>query len=347
MKQNLTAQFPYVSLCFICYNSYMSDTDNSHIITPPTEQDVRDIVRISMGKDVAKVYRYPTVISNFVYDVQTKDGEELIVKLARPDVKHFFDGALFWYKRLEEIEIPIPKLYYSDINGQHGFPILIMEKLPGEDLESAYPSLSFEEKKAIAKKVVTFQQKIATLPKGKGYGNARSYDDSSLFENWIDFLNANVESSREKIKEVGLIDEQVIDTTKEKILQHENYFSTIKPTCYLANMTTKNVVINNGKLSGITGIHNVAFGDPIYPIALTKMTLLSYGYDTDYIDYWLKELQMNEEQKKAFDSYTLMFCVERMAELGHSVNKKTTEQVDEKTVNHLQTLFNTLITNKV
>lgn len=50
----------------------------------PTEQAAADVVRRHLGTEPVRVARFPTGLANHVYDVVTADGENVVVRLARP-----------------------------------------------------------------------------------------------------------------------------------------------------------------------------------------------------------------------------------------------------------------------
>jgi Ser/Thr protein kinase RdoA (MazF antagonist) len=117
----------------------------------PSEQDAKFILRRTLHKEAQTIRRFPTGLANYVYDVETQEGERLVVRLARSDLGVFFEGALHWHARLTEIGVPLPALYYSSTNPtENGFPVMIMERLPGQDLYFVYPTLTSEQKKTLA-----------------------------------------------------------------------------------------------------------------------------------------------------------------------------------------------------
>ena len=313
-------------------------------IKVPTEGDAKVILHDALGKNAKTVKRFTTGQANYVYDVETDEGEKLVVRLARPDLKYFFDGAVYWYDQLKDKDIPLPKLYFSELDlSKYGLPVMIMDRLPGEDLGLVYPKLVADQKRAIAKDIVGIQNRVASLPEGKGFGYARSYEDPMLLPTWNEFLNTSLEKSRLHIKNIGLIDEVIVDKVKDSIDQHSYYFSSVKPTCFLDDTTTKNVIIDDGKLTGIVDVDGVAFGDPLLTVGLTRMSLLSSGYQTDYIDYWIDFLDLNKEQRRAIDFYTALYCVDFMSELGRAFNKEEVAKVDDEKVEKLHQILKDLI----
>lgn len=46
------------------------------------------------------------------------------------------------------------------------------------------------------------------------------------------------------------------------------------PTCFLDDITGKNVIIDNGELKGLIDLDHVCYGDPLYWLALTLVGLV-------------------------------------------------------------------------
>lgn len=315
------------------------------IITPSEDVAIRILYTV-LHKRVKTIQRFPTGLANFVYDVETDDSEKLVVRLARPDLKYFFEGALKWYDILKGQNVPLPTLYYSTLDeAKFGFPVMIMERLLGTDLDQVYSSLSAEQKHRIAEKIIAIQQSVADLPIGRGYGYARSPDDPFLYSHWINVLEANLERSSQRFKKSGFLNGDIlIERVRQAIFAHQEHFSTIQPICFLDDITTKNVLIDyDGTLSGIVDVDAVAFGDPLLTLSLTRMALLGRGYDTHYTDYWASQLNLTSSQWRAVDLYTAIFCLDFMSEMGHSFNKDTPVPIDQVRVKNYVAILDTLL----
>lgn len=312
----------------------------------PTENDAERILFERLGKRTKSIKRFPTGLANYVYDVITQGGESIVVRLARHDLKYFFEGAIYWYDKLIDKKVPLPTLYYSELDENvNGFPVMIMNRLLGKDLNDVYLSLTSKQKKEIAKEIVSIQKNVATLPLGKGYGCARSADDPSLHKQWMGVLDASLERSRNRIQQAGVQSTDVVDKVKQAIYKELSYFNTVNATCFLDDTTTKNVIINKGRLEGIVDVDSVAFGDPLFTVALTRMSLLASSYDTDYIEYWIKELHLSSNQRTALDLYTALFCVDFMSEIGQVFNKQKAESIDKSKLSRLKTILDQLLSN--
>lgn len=71
------------------------------------------------------------------------------------------------------------------------------------------------------------------------------------------------------------------------------------------------------------------------------MALLNKEYDTDYVNYILKEMQVSEIEKRAFLFYTLMYCVDFMGERGMRFLGRTVE-VNEQIIDRLNSIYDLL-----
>lgn len=310
----------------------------------PDEQRVADIVQGAMGESVLAVERFSTGACHFVYDVTTEARRNFVVRIAKPANKGFLTGAAYWYRLLKPRGVPLPNILYSDIEAVSSpFPYMILERLPGVDLGIVYPQLSKDEKKLLAVEVSRIQETAGTLPLGKGYGFVGSYEDDSFLKAWIDVLYSSLARSRKRIQTIGAVDSRHVDRVAEKIAKYEGYFSQVKPRCFLDDTTTRNVIVNGGKLSGIVDVDFVCFGDNLFPIALTRMSLLNTGFDLDYIDFWCDAAGVTERQREVLQFYTALFCVDFMGELGQTFNQESAQAIKAQDIERLSGILDVLL----
>ena len=123
--------------------------------------------------------------------------------------------------------------------------------------------------------------------------------------------------------------------------QLEEYFSGIKPVAYLDDISSKNLLIHSGRISGIIDIDWIGIGDKLTFVALTYMALMNLEYDTDYVEYILDEMQISDVERKAFLFYTLMYCVDFMGERGMQFMDKQVD-VNEQIVARLNGIYDKL-----
>ena len=159
----------------------------------PTEKDAAEIMLGLFGVPSASIRRFPTGIGHWVYEARTAGGEVRVVKLGLASQRGDFIGAVHWATTLRPLGVPLPALI---AHGEHrGLPYLILERLPGEDLECVYSRLSSSERKTIAKCVFEVQQAVATIPAQGGYGFARMPGEQ-LRSSWREVVESSIARSR-------------------------------------------------------------------------------------------------------------------------------------------------------
>ena len=187
---------------------------------------------------------------------------------------------------------------------------MILTYFEGQDIGLVYTKLTDAEKREIAKTVVEIQNRVAVLP----------LEHISADWSWrVSYVEDSLNRSKERIIANGCYFEpekvdRLMEVSKEPELAE--YFETIKPVAYLDDISTKNLLIHEGRVTGVIDIDWMGEGDRLTFVALTKMALMNMGCDTDYVTYLLNEMQLTEIEKKAFAFYTLLYCVDFMGERG-------------------------------
>jgi aminoglycoside phosphotransferase len=310
----------------------------------PNAQHVAQIVRRVRNESVLTVKRFATGSRHFVYDVVTESRQNFVVRIATPENKESLLGAMYWCKLLKPKGVQLPDVLYSDIDAATSpFPYLIIERLAGKDLGIVYPQLSKDEKKTLAGEMARIQEIAGTLPPGKGFGFVSSYESSCFQRTWVDVLSNSLDRSRKRIQAIGAVDARHVDRVAGKIGKYESYFSQVNPKCFLDDITTKNVIVRDGKLSGIVDVDCVCFGDNLFTIALTRMSLLNTDFDLDYVDYWCDAANLREGQREVLQFYTALFCVDFMSELGQVFNKEQPPLVKAEDVQRLSGILDALM----
>ena len=150
-----------------------------------------------------------------------------------------------------------------------------------------------------------------------------------------------LDGAGDRIIQNGYFETERVERLRGQMGQLETYFAGVKPVVYLDDISSKNLLIHDGRISGVIDIDWIGIGDKLTFAALTNMALLNLEYDTDYVKYILEEMQVNETGKKAFLFYTLVYCVDFMGERGMQFMDKKIE-ADEQIVERLNRIYNLL-----
>jgi aminoglycoside phosphotransferase (APT) family kinase protein len=281
------------------------------------------------GKEPVRATRFPTGFHHWVYEVTFQDGSRVVVRLGGPDATQHFAGALYWHEVLTPLGIPLPRLHAgSSSRDEFGFPYMVMDRLDGTDLGHVYRQLTTKQLQALAVEVAAIQQAVASLPPASGYGYATSYSDPALLPAWTDVLEANLNRSEHRGTGLGALCRSV----RTQVRKRAALLDVIPPRAFLHDITTKNLIIADGTLSGIVDIDTMAFGDDLYTAALTNAALLKNGHHTTYIDAWLAARHTDTDDLERFTVYTAVFAVDLLSEIGSTFNRdnQITMQADAR-----------------
>lgn len=276
----------------------------------------------NMKMRVVQIERCGVGIANYVFIVSTA-SEKYILRCSK-DLDAYQD-TVYWLRKLSVCEIPIPTVLmegtYMD------FSFLILSYIPGDDIGNVYSKLTDGEKKQIAKELVEIQRKVSEMD-----------IETDAGWRWNGFITEMLDRAQERIRRNHYFDVQKVYIIKD--LQHEiqEYLDKVQPIPYLDDVSTKNLLIYEGKLSGIIDIDWMGLGDMLTFVAMTKVALLNMDMDTKYIDDLLDEIHPSFMEYKAFIFYCLIFCVDFMGERGMQFLDKTIP-VNERIIERLNGIF--------
>lgn len=304
----------------------------------PDKNTAISIIKKHFPQEILSIERFPTGLCHFVYDVKLSGGQEVVIRISGSDSE--LKGGIFWNSKLRELDIPVPEILHYDLEGETLYSI--HRKIRGNDLWFEYPKLSGNEKKELAYTLAEYQLKVERNIKGTAFGYATGFDDPTLKPIWNDIIVKSISDSEKRIKQIGLFGSRYVDILKVEHLKFESYLKAVEPKAFMDDITTKNVLILNNKLSGIVDTDSICFGDKLKHLGLTNMALVSLNYYADYIDHFIRYYKLNTEQMQMVEFYTLLFCVVFMSEMGQKYNKDSTE-IDHKRVEYLKQCFERIL----
>lgn len=306
----------------------------------PTEARVVEVCRSRFDTAPDTVERLATGLCNRVYRVRY--GAESFVVRVSPYAETLA-GSSYWLKTLEKTGVTIPRVLHADL--ESGEPAVIMTCLEGSDLGRVFDTLAPEERRAIAREIARANAKLRRLPEAKGFGFLSSYDDPAAKKDWKSVVVAHMERSRGRIAANGYFDPAYADRVESFLPRFEDYFRRVRPLPFFDDATTKNVMVSGGAFVGIVDLDWICFGDDLYAIALTRMSLLDSGRDDDYVDCWIEERGVTGAERAALEYYTLVFCLDFMSEKGTRFNEAEAAPVSAGEVRALEKRFATLERN--
>jgi len=292
--------------------------------------------------DVLELRRFPLGLCHYVYDVTLADGTSLVVRVASPENAPLLAGAVAWHEVLSSIGVPLPAVLEAGLGPDSGeLAYLVLERLPGTDLGEVYADLGAPQRRNIARSVAEIERVVGKLPLGRGFGYARSPAGPFPHREWAEVIRENLARSRSRMERSG----PSLRHDRVEILLEESatYLDCVQPIAFLDDLTTKNVLIHEGVLSGVVDVDHVCFGDPLLTPALTRVSLAAGGHDLDYIDEWLAHVGVDGHQRRAFDLYTAVFVLDLLSEADQQFNQDQPVVVSVARANRLGQLFESLV----
>lgn len=286
--------------------------------------------------------RLATGLCNRVYGVRCA-GTSCVVRISPwPEI---LAGSVYWLNELGKNPavreaVALPEVLYADLEPPS--PAIIMTRLGGEDLMHAYESLTSRERGNIAVSVARANAALRQMRPAQGYGFLKSYEDPNAKTDWKAVVTAHIERSRSRIAENGIFDTNYADRAERLLPRFDEYLAAVPSRPFFDDATTKNVMVSNGAFAGIVDLDWLCFGDDLYAIALTRMSLLASRRNADYIAYWIGERGITESEKRALDFYTLVFCLDFMSEKGTRFNEAESAPVTSEEIQTHKELYEDL-----
>lgn len=154
-----------------------------------------------------------------------------------------------------------------------------MHRLPGNDLCNVYSHLSSNDKQNLATEMVEIQEKTKILPAGASYGIMASYDITPEANTWFEFIINRLLVFKKIIHEANIFNHTLVDRAIQLATTLQSTLLTIEPRPFLWDASERNVLIHEGKISGIVDVDDLCFGDPLFVIGLTHLTTVMIPND--------------------------------------------------------------------
>ena len=243
---------------------------------------------------------------NVIFEVRLLDCS-VIVRL-REDKRNTFGGTVQNIAALRQLGLPVPQVLAAD-NSRSRFPFayVILEKIPGRDLLYELDSMTPEQMTRLAEQIVVIEKKAGTLPQGKGYGWGNVGESGNL-PVWFDVLELNSMPPDFAGKPFAELHRRL----HQERLRLQPYFRRVQPVCFLEDLTTKNVILQNGELQSIIDFDSVCFGDPLWQVGLAAGCILN-DVGTQglfYIEELCRFWSVTDEQREVIAYYSTQRALE-------------------------------------
>lgn len=203
---------------------------------------------------------------NTVFRVDLADARTVVLRMS--PLRGAFAYTAHNLGALCDIGVPVQTVLGSGALSSGG-SFVVMSWLPGRDLTFELPLMQAAEAAALADTVATCQQRVAALPTGQGFGWA-AIGRPALGASWSDMFGRPVE---EPLDEPPTPLNRLRSRLRGLRRELEPYFQSVQSVCFLDDVTTKNVIVDKGELSGLIDLDFVCYGDPLLAVGNTLAQL--------------------------------------------------------------------------
>lgn len=279
-------------------------------MTPiPNEEMASSVVEAMTNEEILSSIRMTTGDQYFVFAVKTIN-EEYVIRMTDEEHKSKFESAIYWQDKLLPLGIPLAKFIKTDLNQFYSpFAALLMQRLPGNDLINVYSNLTDLDKRNLAQEIVKIQTAAMTLPEGLRYGIINHCDHIGEDKSWYDFLINKLHVFKNIITKAAIFDASQISEVISIAKSIEEDLSSVRSIPFLWDASERNVIVYDGKISGIVDVDDLCFGDPLFVLGLTYTALENEEHDTVYPDYWAQILNLDQNAKCRLEFYRLFYAV--------------------------------------
>jgi len=234
-------------------------------------------------------------------------GGEMLIVRTHQDPKTF-SGTQGTLDALRALGIPVPQLIAVDLSCRSvRFAYMITERFPGRDLRFEISSMTHSQLSALAEQIMDFERRASTLgsPGRYGYAPVGAVPPHST---WLDAMASDARISSRLPLEL----QPLLSKIELAIERHADYIRGVKSVCFLDDLTTKNVIVHDGKLSGVVDFDCVCYGDPLWHVALTKAAVaadVGDGY-LGYVDELCRYGAIGSKLSPIINLYAAMHGIE-------------------------------------
>jgi len=276
-----------------------------------------------------EVVRMTTGICNEVYLVKLKD-KSVIVRMNELD--RFLKGSSKNIPTFKSKGIKVPDILFEDYSKQTiPFGYQIMSVIEGEDLGAVIHTLTPEQMKTIAQEISNILIKLSDLPTNGKFGWIDD-SDSKLVDSWSDVMLRMYHDMVDRNDKTNVVGKELIDFASNLISKHKNYFDKVPSKYVYDDLSGKNVMIKNGKFSGLVDLDQIMYGDLLEPVGRIKASWYGTKYGKIYTDAVMEYLGLSKEQQEMVTVYALLNRISWLSEIGIQFNQNTSTNIDPKRV---------------
>lgn len=261
-----------------------------------TRNVARALVSDELQTPASTVVRAQDGLAHQVFIAQLPDRR---VVLRVNEQRSKLQGTEKTLRVLRSLGLPVSKVLAEGVHADTGLSWLILSYIPGRDLRHELAAMSRPQRCKLASQVIDAQRAVAVLPAADGYGYA-PIGERPAHRSWAEVIRDDCAGKHKTSSE-----RRLAALTEAAFAGLGDYLEKVPPTCFLDDLTTKNVLVSDGRLQGFIDFDCVCYGDPAYHIALTAVATVAdvSPQALDYARAMLDHANADDAQRAAAAAY--------------------------------------------
>ncbi|RKF31525.1 phosphotransferase family protein [Paraburkholderia fungorum] len=203
-----------------------------------------------------------TQSGNCIFRADLPEGKSIVLRVSPR--RNAFAYTRHNLGILRAMALPVQTVLASGDTATGG-SFVILNWIPGRDLAYELPQMRREEMTRVAEAVTDYQKRVGCLPHSDGFGWSQ-IGGHPTFAQWTNIFG---EPANDSISADATPLSQLRARLRAVRRSVEPHFASISPTCFLDDLTTKNVLVEHGVLQGVIDCDTVCYGDPLMSVGTT------------------------------------------------------------------------------
>lgn len=284
------------------------------------EKLVEKIIQKYFGQAPAHITRMTVGTANEVYKVGLTD-KEVVVRISQYD--KFLYGSHNHIPVFKKLGIKVPDILAEDYSKTFiPYHYQVLSKIEGQDIGQIFSTLSGSQLRNIAKEIAIIFKKVKSIPADGKFGYIYAHKED-LVSTWMAYMQKATNEAIERGQKTGVLEDWMRELLNKIMADNKTYFGSVKSEVYFDDISSKNVMINDGMFSGLVDLDCLAEGDYLEAIGRIKACWPETHNGEIYTQAVMDELGLNDEQRKMVGVYALLNRIYWTCENGIQMNQNT------------------------
>lgn len=312
----------------------MPDAANDHI------QAIDRIVAAVFSERPHLVQRMTDGLANEVYAVSLA-SRDVVVRLNTDS--HAMRGAEAHIALFHTLGIPVPEVLAADYDqALVPFAWQVQSRLPGRDIGRVIETLSTSQLTAIASEIAKIVRALAPLPSNGRFGWTGGAGEAA-YATWLELLEALAGQIAARIAIRGVVAPRYLRAIETLLTDHADYFGAVVSTFYYDDMSSKNVMVHDGRFVGLVDLDTVAHGDPLEGVGRIEASWFGTAHGRVYADAVMAALALGAEQRRMVSVYAVVNRIAWLSEQGVKFNENTSAAIDRDAVKRDEAIIDAML----